>query len=67
MSERIGIDRDAPIKVTVSDPETGEVLETKTVDRDDYILITTGRRYVKSMQMFGQTHMLAVAVQKDPV
>jgi hypothetical protein len=53
-----------PIKVTVSDPETGKVLEEKIVD-NDYLIVTAGRRYVKSIQMMGKTHMLAVAWLKD--
>ena len=49
-----------PIKVTVSDPETGEVLAEKLV-KDDYVLIVAGRRYLKSMQVWGRTHQLNVA------
>jgi hypothetical protein len=47
------------IKVTVSDPETGEVLGEQIV-KDDYLLICAGRRYLKSTQVMGKTHMLAV-------
>lgn len=60
-NESINIQK--PIKVTVSDPETGEVLEEKIVD-NDYVIICAGRRYVKSMQIMGRTHMLAVAWDK---
>ena len=49
-----------PIKVTVSDPETGEVLVEKLI-KDDYVLIVAGRRYLKSMQVWGRTHQLNVA------
>lgn len=52
-----------PVKVTVSDPETGEVLEERVVS-NDYCLVTAGNRYVKSIQVMGRTHMLAIAVQK---
>lgn len=52
-----------PVKVTVSDPETGEVLESRVV-ANDYVLITVGNRYVKSIQQMGRTHMIAVAVTK---
>jgi hypothetical protein len=54
-----------PVKVTVSDPETGEELESRIV-ANDYCLITTGRRYVKSLQIMGRTHMIAVAYDKTP-
>lgn len=53
------------IKVTVTDPETGEVLQERVVS-NDYILITAGNRYLKSHQIMGTTHMLAVAVDKEP-
>ena len=59
------IDVTQPVKVTVSDPETGVVLEEHTIS-NDYVLVTAGRRYLKSMQMMGQTHMLAVAYDNEP-
>jgi hypothetical protein len=31
---------------------------------NDYCIVTTGNRYVKSMQQMGRTHMLAIAVRK---
>lgn len=49
-----------PIKVTISDPDTGSVLEEKVLS-NDYMLVTTGRRYLKSIRVMGRTHMLAVA------
>lgn len=52
-----------PIRVTISDPETGEQLESRVVE-NDYVLITAGNRYLKSVQQMGRTHMLAVAVEK---
>lgn len=52
-----------PVKVTVSDPKTGAILEEKVI-ANSYALITAGNRYVKSLQIMGQTHMIAVAVQK---
>lgn len=57
------IEQQKPVKVTVSDPDTGEVLEEKIV-ANDYCLITAGNRYVKSLQVMGRTHMIAIAVQK---
>lgn len=56
-------DYQKPIKVTISDPETGAVLDEKIV-ANDYVLITAGNRYVKSLQAMGRTHMIAVAVSK---
>jgi hypothetical protein len=41
------------IKVTVSDPDTGEVLGEQIV-KDDYLLICAGRRYLKSTQVEAQ-------------
>ncbi|NTF54847.1 hypothetical protein G6L12_08070 [Agrobacterium rhizogenes] len=57
-------DKTGPVKVTVSDPETGDILEEKIVN-NDYVIITNGRRYVKSVQIMGKTHMIAVALSKD--
>jgi len=56
---------DQPIMVTVTDPETGEVLGQKVV-KDDYVLIVVGRRYLKSMQVWGRTHQLNVAYDTTP-
>ncbi len=64
MSE-VADDRKGPVKVTISDPETGKVFEEQIV-HNDYLIITNGRRYVKSIQMMGKTHMLAVAWEKEP-
>lgn len=59
------IDRehDRPVKVTITDADTGAVLDEKVVT-NDYCIVTTGNRYVKSMQQMGRTHMLAIAVRK---
>ena len=57
-------EQSGPVKVTVSDPETGKVFEEKIV-HNDYVIITNGRRYVKSIQTMGKTHMLAVAWAKE--
>lgn len=56
-------DFNRPIKVTVSDPDTGQVLQEKVIT-NDYVLITAGDRYVKSLQILGRTHMVAIAVAK---
>lgn len=49
-----------PLKVTVTRPDTGEVLEEKTV-QNDYMIICHGR-YVKSYQVWGRTHQVNIAV-----
>lgn len=56
-------DNNGPIKVTVADVSTGKVLEEYVIN-NDYVVITHGRRYVKSVQQMGRTHMLAVAWNK---
>lgn len=53
-----------PIKVTVSDPDTGEVLGERVIE-DDYVLICNGRSYLDGMQTYANgTHVLTV--KKDP-
>lgn len=59
----IDMERAQPVKVTITDPETGAVLEEKIVT-NDYCIICTGTRYVKSMQIMGRTHMLSIAIAK---
>lgn len=51
-----------PVEVTVTRPDTGEVLERKTVS-NDYFLICNGDRYVKSWQIWGRTHQVNIAVK----
>lgn len=53
-----------PIKITVSDPQSGEVLEEKLLE-NDFLLICAGDRYLKSSQRMGKTVMLAVAIRKQ--
>lgn len=52
-----------PIKVTVTDPATGEVLQERLLV-NDYAVICAGDRYVKNVQIMGATHMIAVAKEK---
>lgn len=52
-----------PVKITISDPDTDEVFEQRIV-HNDYALICNGNRYVKSLQIMGTTHMIAVAREK---
>lgn len=56
---------DRPVKVTVSDPVTGEVLEERILE-NDYALVCAGRRYVKSYQIWGRTHQINVAYDTEP-
>lgn len=51
------------IKITVTDLATGQVLQEKTIT-NDYVVICAGNRYVKSLQVMGSTHMIAVAKEK---
>lgn len=53
-----------PVKVTVTRPDTGEVLEEKTIS-NDYMLICNGNRYVKSWQIWGRTHQVNIAVKES--
>ena len=53
------------VKVTVSDPDTGEVLGEKVI-RNDYVLVCAGRRYVKSWQVWGRTHQVNIAYDAEP-
>lgn len=49
-----------PIKVTVSDPASGEVLEERIVD-NDFMLICAGNRYLNGVQAYGNgTQVLTV-------
>lgn len=54
-------DFDRPVNVSVFDAETGQLLQEKIIN-NDYCLVTVGNRYVKSIQIMGKTHMLAIAV-----
>lgn len=51
------------IKVTVTDADTGQVLQEKTIT-NDYVVICAGNRYIKNLQVIGSTHMIAVAKEK---
>lgn len=49
-----------PIKVTVSDPATGEVLESRILD-NDFMVLCAGNRYIDSVQAHGNgTQVLTV-------
>ena len=52
-----------PVKLTVSDPETGAVLEEKIL-ANDYCLITAGNRFLSYMNIMGTTHILYVKKEK---
>jgi hypothetical protein len=49
-----------PVKVTVTDPATGEVLEEKIVD-DDYLILCAGRTYLHHVQKYQNgTHVITI-------
>jgi hypothetical protein len=52
-----------PVRVTISDPETGAELESCIV-KNDYVLITAGNRYLKHAQIMGKTHVVSIAVRQ---
>ena len=50
----------AAIKVTVSDPDSGEVLGEQIVD-NDYVLICAGNRYVSNTDAHANgTHVVTI-------
>lgn len=50
-----------PVKVTVTDPATGEVLGEQVID-NDYIVVCAGTRYVSGTQAYpGKgTHVITI-------
>lgn len=56
MSDR---DHSKPVRITIADPETGEVFENRILS-NDYAIITAGDVFVKSINAMGRTHMIAV-------
>lgn len=49
-----------PVKVTVSDPETGEILQEAVID-NDYVVVAAGSANLFSVQVHGNgTHVLTV-------
>lgn len=52
-----------PVKITVSDPDSGEVLQEKIL-QNDYCLITAGNRFLHYMNVMGSTHILYVKKEK---
>ena len=51
------------VKIQIRDPDTDELLEEKILD-NDYVVVCAGNRYIKSMQVWGRTHQLNIAVLK---
>lgn len=52
------------IKVTVTDPTSGEILGERVID-NDYMLICAGNRYLEHTEAtIGGTHVLTVKVSK---
>lgn len=56
-------DSTKPVKVTVSDPETGAVFE-ETIVANDYVVITAGTRYVGGVNIMGGTHIVYIKREK---
>lgn len=56
-------EKGGPIKVTISDPKTGKVMDARIVD-NDYCLIVNGTCYVSSTQVSGKTHTLTIKGRK---
>lgn len=53
------------IKVTVSDPETGEVFEEQVID-NDYLLLCVGTAYLANTQAHANgTHVLTLKGRKN--
>lgn len=48
------------LKVTVTDVETGTLVDERVI-LDDYFLLCHGTRYLKSSQVWGSTHQLNIA------
>lgn len=54
------VPEERPIKVTVTDPETGEVLGEQVIE-NDYMVICAGRCDLDGIQTYGNgTHVLTV-------
>lgn len=53
-----------PIKVTVSDPATGEVLGEQVIS-DDYIVICAGNRYVSGTQSYPAKGTAVITIKRS--
>lgn len=51
------------IKVTVSEPESGEVLEERVID-NDYLVIVAGDRYIEGVQAHTATGTHIVTIKR---
>lgn len=54
---------EGPVIVTVSRADTGEILKVESL-QNNYVLICNGNRYVKSLQIWGTTHQINIAIRK---
>jgi hypothetical protein len=65
-----------PIKVTISDPETGEILDEAVID-NDYVIVCAGNRYLDDITKYENTIVATIKkssysddgdfeVRKDP-
>ena len=53
-----------PIKVTVTDPASGDVLAEKVID-DDYVILCAGNRYVDGIQQYPKAGTTVITVKTD--
>lgn len=52
------------VKVTVSDPDTGEMLREMVID-DDYSIVCAGRCHIANVQTYSNgTHVLTIKGRK---
>ena len=54
---------DAPLKVTVTDPATGKVLNEYTLE-NDFAVICAGNKYIGHAQRMGKTVMLSIKTRE---
>lgn len=52
-----------PIKVTVSDPDTGEVLETQILD-NDFLVLCAGAPYISGIQHYPRTGTQILTIKR---
>lgn len=52
-----------PVKVTVSDPDTGEVLGEAVIE-NDYMVVCAGNRWVSNTQIAPNTGTTVITIRK---
>lgn len=53
-----------PIKVTVTDPTTGEVLAERVIE-NDYVVLCAGNRYVDGVQQYPKAGTTVLTVKTE--